>query len=1186
MHPRSWEQAVPSHSYGHLPPQQPVPEQRGAYQYEQQQYGDYYARQPAQYEANWASEYGREQVGGLVLGQHGAGAYEGAQPQHREHQEHHQAYSPQQQQQFYPPPTSSSFPSGPPPETYERYPLPPQLDYAAQLHYAPPPSHLAQPPPAHLHQPSQPIPNRFLPPQPLHQQQHSAPPPPQPNPSYPTLSRPVSNASLKRRRVSFAAPSPSPNDSPSSAIFPPLPQPVVPPFADDSSLPATPSAAVLEAARRASIATTAGGSGLSAASTPAAPPAGAQLAGRGGGAEVDGEVQVKSEEKKVELADKSCKNCRARKVRCSRTWPSCARCQQKKLDCTYGNLIPIELAKNMNPDSRVAELEAKIKTLELELASSHSQSQPQLPSHPPLIPSSSSSSSSHTSPHTPTLSRRIFTSLLSRLPSSSFSPASKKRAHVEAVLHSVLARANGRKNAEGSSAVGRRECDAEAGDEVEDEQQRMKNAGMFGPPTGKNAGGGASWPVQAADEEREEVEQEADEVADEEQYPMKLVWVRWTSAVRADAETARAMLAELEERFGATGEEGVVKREDGDEVERELEMFCDSWIEKEEWARWVVWGCMDALWSTCSSNTPTFLPLHHPLRKLRLYVSLLPPSSPSSSRRTNPFLTPTPFDTYDGPPTAPESVIICALVVLGQRGSLDLPFFFLSSPSSSTTAASPATEPSLAVRRELQSRSVRALMLEMYDSQEVAHGEGTVAALEASLIAGAIMIWNELLPRRSRSLVRASLGQFKDVLDAAQTPDEKKNLIMTYALPLLVQDSTTSAYLRSSPLITSSDLATYFAALPLPSFEPSSAKSASLTAPPTAPSSLIEDVAEWVDLDRLEGADHMQLLMGSMVVWKWLAGCLRFVAEMSCPKSLSSPLCPSSLSTLLNALTSIHAALHTFQRHFTHLPHAHVSCLAPGPEGDTCQTMHLRWTTRLDREVDDAVWLVYGAVEERMVREAARAEADGEREEDVEGEVEGQDGEEEVVGAETGRLDVGWLRMVEGRVRKGLKLAAFYFNFFLTSPDPHQTHHLAWSLELIPSWTFLATQRYSPSTAPPSTYVHASATSTLPGLASKADELTETELDWIERGLESAVLYHPVAERRLIELRAYRAGNERRKAEGDAPNFPSRATPTLDSSDYSFSPAVRVPNKKAGERQLSFQDAMKVALKMRVPAWA
>lgn len=94
--------------------------------------------------------------------------------------------------------------------------------------------------------------------------------------------------------------------------------------------------------------------------------------------------------------------------------------------------------------------------------------------------------------------------------------------------------------------------------------------------------------------------------------------------------------------------------------------------------------------------------------------------------------------------------------------------------------------------------------------------------------------------------------------------------------------------------------------------------------------------------------------------------------------------------------------------------------------------------------------------------------------------------------------------------------------FFTISPDPHQTHHLACSLELIPNWTFLATQRFVPIDP------KVQQTPYYSGLRSKADELTETELDWIERGLELAQKYHPVAERRLVEMRSYRLAEKKR----------------------------------------------------------
>lgn len=280
-----------------------------------------------------------------------------------------------------------------------------------------------------------------------------------------------------------------------------------------------------------------------------------------------------------------------------------------------------------------------------------------------------------------------------------------------------------------------------------------------------------------------------------------------------------------------------------------------------------------------------------------------------------------------------------------------------------------------------------------------------------------------------------------------------------------VQDSSVAAFLRSTPLITPSDLSTYFSAFPLPSFSPPTAFS-SASSSPSAPPTLVEDVAQFVDLDRLEGADHMQLLMGSMMCWKWLAGCLRCIADVSSrtsralaillPSYLTSlppsaaaasslPLPNYTLTSLLTTLDALHAALQTFQHHLSSLPHpwAHPSCLAPGPEGDTCESVHLRWVTRVDREVDEARWLVFATAGEGLLREERRrvrvgAGARGEVELQGEG---GLDGE--------GRIDVEWLRMCEGKVRKGLKLAAFYFN---VRPQP-----------LLPSFSSLSILHLSPS---------------------------------------------------------------------------------------------------------------------------
>lgn len=104
---------------------------------------------------------------------------------------------------------------------------------------------------------------------------------------------------------------------------------------------------------------------------------------------------------------------------------------------------------------------------------------------------------------------------------------------------------------------------------------------------------------------------------------------------------------------------------------------------------------------------------------------------------------------------------------------------------------------------------------------------------------------------------------------------------------------------------------------------------------------------------------------------------------------------------------------------------------------------------------------------------------------------------------------------------------------YSTSCDPNQTYFLAWQLELMPSWTTLAVQRFGEGGGP----------------ATRDAELTETELDWrvtfvcaavqmltsrlerrLEKGLGVATFYHPLAQRRLMEIfsmrRIAREGSE------------------------------------------------------------
>ncbi|SCZ97299.1 BZ3500_MvSof-1268-A1-R1_Chr4-2g07122 [Microbotryum saponariae] len=90
----------------------------------------------------------------------------------------------------------------------------------------------------------------------------------------------------------------------------------------------------------------------------------------------------------------------------------------------------------------------------------------------------------------------------------------------------------------------------------------------------------------------------------------------------------------------------------------------------------------------------------------------------------------------------------------------------------------------------------------------------------------------------------------------------------------------------------------------------------------------------------------------------------------------------------------------------------------------------------------------------------------------------------------------------ELRVRKSLKLVAFYSQLFLQSNDKHLVYHLVVQLETLPAWTEMAAQRVD-----------------LPGVSTSTEyELSEQELEWLREGLELACYFTPRAGTRLRQL--------------------------------------------------------------------
>ncbi|BGP24743.1 zn(2)-C6 fungal-type transcription factor [Rhodotorula toruloides] len=114
------------------------------------------------------------------------------------------------------------------------------------------------------------------------------------------------------------------------------------------------------------------------------------------------------------------------------------------------------------------------------------------------------------------------------------------------------------------------------------------------------------------------------------------------------------------------------------------------------------------------------------------------------------------------------------------------------------------------------------------------------------------------------------------------------------------------------------------------------------------------------------------------------------------------------------------------------------------------------------------------------------------------------------------------LAVSDRRVRKCLKLLAFYSKVFVDSLDKHCVYHLFTQLECLPNWATLAAQRVDEMTPF--------------GPLSEECALTETELDWFSRALELACFFTPLAQTRLKELTTARTAR-RPPANYDAFNF-------------------------------------------------
>ncbi|GAA5851208.1 hypothetical protein JCM8547_004167 [Rhodosporidiobolus lusitaniae] len=346
----------------------------------------------------------------------------------------------------------------------------------------------------------------------------------------------------------------------------------------------------------------------------------------------------------------------------------------------------------------------------------------------------------------------------------------------------------------------------------------------------------------------------------------------------------------------------------------------------------------------------------------------------------------------------------------------------------------------------------------------------SVENLAALLSLLQLTLFSEVQPVKSRPLLRAAVGHFKELQDEAETEQERGEIRRQFGYALWTSDCLVAACARRKPLITDDDLRSYF-----------SHADTKIVVPRLTVDNLLPIVQKLV---RSMPNPEVALNSAKHLLSCWTAELQRTFAVLAAPPLKRLEEIATGIRTVWKVIDSTRAAAQflltvsppaTNDSHPHSHSHSHSHAHASGTEDPHSLHEHDYGAQilRIDRDLLDLVNLVHGFI----------------------GEVEGKAS----YGGE--RLPEEIRRESLSRVRKSLKERARALRAYVVGVDVHMTFHELYALELLPNWTELAMQRIGPG-----------------GPTCPEEEVSETELSWFIEGLQHACFYHPKAEKRLVEL--------------------------------------------------------------------
>ncbi|BGP02972.1 hypothetical protein JCM10021v2_006694 [Rhodotorula toruloides] len=407
----------------------------------------------------------------------------------------------------------------------------------------------------------------------------------------------------------------------------------------------------------------------------------------------------------------------------------------------------------------------------------------------------------------------------------------------------------------------------------------------------------------------------------------------------------------------------------------------------------------------------------------------------------------------------PQQCAVAVLCALGARASPHSQLLGIATVHLQDGTPSPPLYLYAGERREMACRQLEQRARELCWS----HGffnEPDLAQLDSMVGLVQLLIYEEVLPKQSRFFCRAAIGAYFDIRhDALERGDRtSRDPRIGPGTALFLADASISSACGRPSYITTGELDQYIISdgVKIPDF----------------PGSELGDELSQI-LQRPLTQDKLVSALSTTCLW--VAGCQRLFATLSTGRRPGVESTLPLLKNLWKLIDKVHNAIQELQQLFVSLSPQEVEGMGDDPFGlEHYVLMGVRYDSLLVDLVNlQHVYLmrnrntpgVWNETEDDPLLHAMR--------------------EESIL-----------------RVRKCLKLAAFYAQLYLQSQDKHLVHHMLMQLEMLPEWSIWANQRINSPGGP----------------TSQEYEVTEGELDWFQQALELASYYNPKAAHRLAEF--------------------------------------------------------------------